>query len=178
MLRAKLARTAATTQVFNKAALRVFPFPMQLTSAQYLISALAVLVLAAGGMVEAEGLRWQKVKAFWLVSACFSLAIFSNTLLLHHTSIETAIVFRTTVSLLTSIGDYVWLGKELPSRQSWLALLSIVFGAYGYMVVEGRSITLYSLLWGIFYVLILSFEMIYVKHVVTRARPFLSIVIA
>lgn len=70
----------------------------------------------------------------------------------------------------TSVGDYIWLNKELPSAQSWTALISICGGAYGYMAVEGGTFTTSSLLWGVFYVFVLSFEMLYVKHVVTNVK--------
>lgn len=136
----------------------MFPFPLQLTAFQYLISAGVVSVLASLSILEAEGLQKQKVRQFWLVSAVFTLAIFSNTRVLHVASVETVIVFRTTVALLTSVGDWIWLNKELPSKQSWVALLTIVGGAAGYMVSEGGSLTVDSIVWGTVYVLVLAFE--------------------
>lgn len=161
---------SSTMMIFNKAALRVFPFPMQLTAIQYFISAAAVVVLAMAKVVTAEGLQMAKVKQFWLVSACFSLAIFANTRVLHVASVETVIVFRTTVALLTSVGDYIWLGKELPTPRSWASLFIIVGGAAGYMISEGGSITNDSITWGVIYISVLAFEMIYVKHVVTEVK--------
>jgi drug/metabolite transporter (DMT)-like permease len=152
---------SSTMMICNKAALKVFPFPLQLTAFQYLISAAAVCVLASLSVLEAEGLKKEKVQQFWLVSAVFTLAIFSNTRVLHVASVETVIVFRTTVALLTSVGDWVWLNKELPSTQSWVALLTIVGGAAGYMISEGGSLTSDSIAWGSIYVLVLAFEVIF-----------------
>ena len=43
-------------------ALKVFPFPMQLTSLQYFISMLAVVVLVNLSMLSAEALQWTKIK--------------------------------------------------------------------------------------------------------------------
>ena len=163
---------SSTMMIFNKGALGVFPFPLQLTSLQYFVSAAAVFVLGpvVAGVLEAEPLRWGTVRKFWFVSAVFTLAIFSNTKVLHAASVETVIVFRTTVALLTAVGDWIWLGKELPAPRSWAALLSIVGGAAGYSYAEGGSITTESLVWGVIYVLVLAFEMLYVKHVVTEVK--------
>ena len=157
-LRSRPVRARRAAQIFNKGALGVFPFPLQLTSLQYFVSAAAVWVLARAAVLESDPLRWQTVRKFWFVSAVFTLAIFSNTKVLHHASVETVIVFRTTVALLTSVGDWLWLGKQLPSTRSWAALLSIVAGAIGYMKSEGGAITPDSLVWGTIYVLVLAFE--------------------
>ena len=161
-------RARRAAQIFNKGALGVFPFPLQLTSLQYFVSAAAVWVLARAAVLESDPLRWQTVRKFWFVSAVFTLAIFSNTKVLHHASVETVIVFRTTVALLTSVGDWLWLGKQLPSTRSWAALLSIVAGAIGYMKSEGGAITPDSLVWGTIYVLVLAFE---VSAAAPRPRP-------
>jgi solute carrier family 35 protein len=161
---------SSTMMIFNKGALGVFPFPLQLTSLQYFVSGAAVYVLAHVKVLEAEGLRWGTIRKFWFVSAVFTLAIFSNTRVLHVASVETVIVFRTTVALLTAVGDWIWLGKELPSAQSWAALLSIVAGACGYSYAEGAQLTTESMAWGVIYVLVLAFEMLYVKHVVTEVK--------
>ena len=163
---------SSTMMIFNKGALGVFPFPLQLTSLQYFVSAAAVFVLGpmGAGVLEAEPLRWAPIRKFWFVSAVFTLAIFSNTKLLHGASVETVIVFRTTVALLTAVGDWIWLGKELPSPRSWAALLSIVGGAMGYSYVEGNALTGEAVTWGVVYALVLAFEMLYVKHVVTEVK--------
>ena len=94
---------SSTMMIFNKGALGVFPFPLQLTSLQYFVSGAAVYVLAHVKVLEAEGLRWGTIRKFWFVSAVFTLAIFSNTRVLHVASVETVIVFRTTVALLTAV---------------------------------------------------------------------------
>lgn len=100
----------------------------------------------------------------------FTLAIFSNTRVLHVASVETVIVFRSTVALLTSIGDWIWLGRELPEPRSWASLLVVVAGAAGYMISEGSGVTVDSVAWGTIYVMVLAFEMLYVKHVVTEVE--------
>ena len=87
-------RARLAAQIFNKGALGVFPFPLQLTSLQYFVSAAAVWVLARAAVLESDPLRWQTVRKFWFVSAVFTLAIYSNTKVLHHASVETVIVFR------------------------------------------------------------------------------------
>jgi GDP-mannose transporter len=51
-------------------------------------------------------------------------------------NVETFIVCRASCPLLISIGDYLFLGRELPSAQSWLALVGIALGAVGYVVTD------------------------------------------
>ena len=136
---------------------------MQLTAFQYLVSAASVSVLSLVSLVDAEGLRLAAVRKFWLVSAVFTLAIFSNTRVLHVASVETVIVFRSTVALLTSIGDWIWLGRELPEPRSWASLLVVVAGAAGYMISEGSGVTVDSVAWGTIYVMVLAFEVGFVS---------------
>lgn len=73
-----------------------------------------------------------QVKAFWMVPFFFELAIFASIKLLAASSVETAIVFRTTVPLITSWADWAFMGREAPSTKSAMSLIVIVLGALIY----------------------------------------------
>jgi hypothetical protein len=73
-----------------------------------------------------------QVKAFWMVPFFFELAIFASIKLLEESSVETAIVFRTTVPLITSWADWAFMGREAPSTKSATSLVVIVLGALVY----------------------------------------------
>jgi len=151
--------------VVNKMALKVFPYPSQLMALQFLTSAAVVRLLACRGKLEAAPLEAEKVRAFWLVPAVFSVAIFTNIKLLQSASVETTIVFRTMVPLITSWADYAFMGRELPSQRSAASLLVILGGALLYSACSSGGVRVYVWGWAVAYLLVLAFEMVYVKHV-------------
>lgn len=155
--------------VANKAALRAFPFPAALSVVQYAASALAVQLLAALGAVDAEPLVWAQVRRFWTVTLVFCLTIFANMLVLQRTTVETVIVFRCTVPLVTSVADYACLGLALPSGRSWSALLTVLLGSSLFAratdAIDPATVAI-----GALYVFLLSFEMVYVKHVLNTVH--------
>ncbi|KAF4757100.1 hypothetical protein FOZ63_014583, partial [Perkinsus olseni] len=61
--------------------------------------------------------------------------------------------------------DYYYLGRELPSGKSWLALFGIVLGAFLYMVSDdGMQVQGYF--WVSLYFLAIVTEMAFVKHII------------
>ncbi|KAG8470780.1 hypothetical protein KFE25_009201 [Diacronema lutheri] len=148
--------------VTNKATLQAFPFPATMSVVQYAASALAVRVLASAGLVDAEPLRWARVRECWTITLVFCAAIFANMLTLQRTSVETVVVFRCAVPLATAVGDALFLGMALPSARSWAALLTIAAGSLVYVesapMLDGGTLSVSCA-----YVLILAFEMVYVK---------------
>lgn len=95
------------------------------------------------------------------------IAIYSNIKLLQAASVETAIVFRTLVPILTSLLDYAYMGRELPSAQSAGGLAAVVLGACGYALSSRDGIRVGTWAWAVLYVGVLAFEMVYVKHVLS-----------
>jgi len=47
--------------------------------------------------------------------------------------VETVIVFRACTPIVVSVLDYLFMGRQLPSKQSVFALLIVAGGAIGYM---------------------------------------------
>ena len=69
--------------------------------------------------------------------------------------------------IITSVADYVYMGRELPSRQSASALGLVVAGACVYAYSSSEGIRLDTWGWAVLYLVVLAFEMVYVKHVLS-----------
>jgi len=67
--------------------------------------------------------------------------------------------------IAVAICDYLFLGQNLPSKQSWISLFTIVAGAVAYVMTDdGFVVTAY--IWvGLYFISIVA-EMVYVKYVV------------
>lgn len=109
---------SSSLMVVNKLAIRSFPFPSTLMAIQFFSAAAVVRILAAAGRLEAEPLDSGRVRQFIVVPIAFVLAIFSNIKVLQAASVETTVVFRSLVPLITSLADYAFMGRHLPSAQS------------------------------------------------------------
>ena len=153
--------------IVNKWALRLFPFPGTLMGLQFLSSAVVVRLLGQCGQLDCEPLVWARARPFLLVPVVFEIAIFTNIKLLQAAAVETVIVFRTLVPIITSWADYAFMGREAPSSQSATGLGLIVLGALGYAMGSREGIRVDTWLWAVAYLLVLAFEMVYVKHVLS-----------
>ena len=151
--------------VVNKLALRAFPYPSSLMALQFLVSAVVVRGLGVLGQLECAPLERERVRAFWIVPLVFEVAIFTNMKMLQAASVETVIVFRTLVPLITSWADAAFMGREAPSTRSALSLLAIVLSALGYAGTSSGGLRVDVWMWAITYLTVLAFEMVYVKHV-------------
>lgn len=84
---------------------------------------------------------------------------------LSHSNVETIIVFRSCTPLAVALCDSIFLGRELPSRRSCLALLTIALGAYGFVLTDSQfkmdGVTAYT--WAILYFVTICFDMTYGK---------------
>jgi hypothetical protein len=95
---------------------------------------------------------------------------------LQFSNVETIIVFRACCPLVVSLLDYGFLGRQLPSASSTLALLLLVAGAAGYVASDAAfrltGWTAYS--WATAYFCIISVEMAYGKHIIGPGLTFKS----
>lgn len=153
--------------IVNKWALKLFPYPGTLMGLQFASSALVVRLLGMFGQLECEPLVWARARAFLLVPLVFEVAIFANIKLLQAATVETVIVFRTLVPIITSWADYAFMGREAPSTQSALGLGLVVLGALVYAAGSREGIRVDTWMWAACYLAVLAFEMVYVKHVLS-----------
>ena len=121
------------------------------------------------GIVNLDKLEWAKVKPFIPVVFVFLGTIYANIKTLQYCNVETFIVFRASTPIAVSIGDWLFLGRELPSLKSWMCLIGIVFGAVVYMQTDsGWSVKGYTWV-GIWYLIFIS-DQLYIKHVCEKVK--------
>ncbi|CAL9090541.1 unnamed protein product [Musa acuminata var. zebrina] len=153
--------------VINKFAITMFNYPGLLTALQYLTSALGVWVLGKLGFLYYDPFTFETAKKFFPAATVFYLAIFTNTNLLRHANVDTFIVFRSLTPLLVAIADTAFRKQPCPSKLTFLSLVIILGGAIGYVMTDSAfTLTAYS--WAIAYLITITTEMVYIKHMVTN----------
>ncbi|CAK9135598.1 unnamed protein product [Ilex paraguariensis] len=153
--------------VINKFAITKFNYPGLLTALQYLTSALGVWVLGKLGCLHHDPFTFETAKKFMPAAFVFYLAIFTNTNILRHANVDTFIVFRSLTPLLVAIADTTFRKQPCPSKFTFLSLLIILGGAIGYVATDsGFTLTAYS--WAFAYLVTITTEMVYIKHMVTN----------
>ncbi|XP_077225555.1 GDP-fucose transporter 1-like [Tasmannia lanceolata] len=153
--------------VINKFAITKFNYPGLLTALQYLTSALGVWILGKLGFLYHDPFNFDTAKKFLPAAAVFYLAIFTNTNLLRHANVDTFIVFRSLTPLLVAIADTTFRKQPCPSKLTFVSLVIILGGAVGYVINdEGFTLTAYS--WALAYLVTITTEMVYIKHMVTN----------
>ncbi|KAF5205487.1 Gdp-fucose transporter [Thalictrum thalictroides] len=153
--------------VINKYAITQFNFPGLLTALQYLTSALGVWVLGKLGFLYHDPFTLETAKKFLPAAVVFYLAIFTNTNLLRHANVDTFIVFRSLTPLLVAIADTAFRKQPCPSKLTFMSLVIILGGAVGYVATDSDfTLTAYS--WAVAYLVTITTEMVYIKHMVTN----------
>ncbi|CAK9326608.1 unnamed protein product [Citrullus colocynthis] len=153
--------------VINKFAITKFNYPGLLTALQYLTSAVGVWVLGKLGFLHHDPFTYATAKKFLPAAFVFYLAIFTNTNLLRHANVDTFIVFRSCTPLLVAIADTTFRNQPCPSKLTFGSLLIILGGAVGYVATDSAfTLTAYS--WAFAYLVTITTEMVYIKHMVTN----------
>jgi GDP-mannose transporter len=97
------------------------------------------------------------------------LAIYTNMQALAISNVDTVIVFRSCTPLVVCILDWAFMGRELPSTGSALALLALLAGVYGYVASDKdfamRGMMAYT--WVTAYFVVISIEMTYGKWLIS-----------
>lgn len=158
---------SASMLLVNKTVLRAVPLPALVSVLQFGVSAAFCLLLKASGRVAVDGFEWAKVKPYCVYVCLFAGSIYTNMRALELANVETVIVFRSALPLLVSLLEVAFLGRELPSRRSTVALALLAAGAAAYMYTDkdwragGQA---YG--WALAYFCVLSIEMCWGKHIV------------
>ncbi|KAJ7978856.1 GDP-mannose transporter like [Quillaja saponaria] len=153
--------------VINKYAITKFNYPGLLTALQYLTSAVGIWVLGKIGFLHHDPFILETAKKFMPAALVFCLTIFTNTNLLRHANIDTFIVFRSFTPLLVAVADTAFRKQPCPSNLTFLSLLIILGGAVGYVATDSDfTLTAYS--WAFAYLVTITTEMVYIKHMVTN----------
>uniref|UniRef100_A0ACD5URF9 Uncharacterized protein n=1 Tax=Avena sativa TaxID=4498 RepID=A0ACD5URF9_AVESA len=155
--------------IINKYAITKFSYPGLLTAFQYLTSVVGVWSLGKFGFLYHDPFNFQTARKFAPAALVFYLAIFTNTHLLKHANVDTFIVLRSLTPLLVAIADTTFRKQPCPSKLTFLSLVIILGGALGYVMTDsGFTLTAYS--WAVAYLVTITTEMVYIKHMVTNLR--------
>ena len=154
--------------LLNKVCLHLLPAPSLLSTLQFSVSALVVLLLKFSGLATVDDFEWAKVKPYLLYTLLFCACIYCNMRALQGSNVETVICFRTCVPLLVCVLDVAFLGRELPGPRACVSLLALVVGTVGY-ISSDRALQLYgwgAYAWAAAYAGSLAIEAAYGKHIV------------
>lgn len=122
--------------LLNKMVLRRIPNTPAVTIIQLTSCVTAILISQLLGVVKLEKLSMVTVKVFLLYGVLFAWGVYTNMRALQVSNVDTVIVFRACVPLCVSAADYLWLGRELPSMRSFLAMLIVGIGAISYVSID------------------------------------------
>ena len=167
---------SASMLIVNQLTMFYIPSPGAVILAQLVFAALAVLAASSAGLVAPIEFRRRAATPYALYTAFFCLSVYSNMQALNHTNVDTVIIFRSCSPLAVSITDYIFMGRELPSTRSFLALGALVVGAYVYatqdsqLAVEGIG----AYFWTIIYFFAICTEMTVGKQVTKSIKVSLS----
>jgi GDP-mannose transporter len=161
------AASSSCLVVINKWALIEWPYSTSLTFLQLTVSWMVALLVGKLNIVEVDTLELKKMKAFAPACLIFFVALACNMKLLQHANVDTFIVLRATVPLLTTIAETIFLGTPLPNAKVFATLVMIIMGAIGYVMTDSNfSLTAYF--WGFAYVMSMVIDTILVKKVVSE----------
>jgi GDP-mannose transporter len=121
------------------------------------------------GYIEVDDIEQGKLVAFAPVAFAFLANIFANMKTLQYSNVETFIVFRASTPIVVCVCDYMFLGRELPSRKSALALLGMVVGACAYVATD-KNFDGTGYVWVCIWYCIFCFDQVYIKHAIENVK--------
>lgn len=156
----------------NKLILHYLPFPSLVIVIQLLSS---IFVIYGGnffGVMSIDELKWEFAKPYCIYTIAFSTGVYTNMMCLNTSNVETVIVARALSPLIVSVCDFIFLGREMPSKRSTAALCAIVVGAVGYARTDEQFISqgFSAYFWPFSYLCLITFEMVYGKQIVRSVK--------
>lgn len=155
--------------IINKLSMHLLPAASFVLFLQLATCAVVVKACALCKLIECDNIVWEKTKVFGVVALVFVSGIFANMKTLQYCNVETFIVFRSSTPLVISLADWAFLGRELPTKKSWLSLLLIVAGSVSYMMNDA-NFQVKGYAWVAAWYVIFSFDQIYIKHAVNSVK--------
>jgi len=122
--------------LFNKACMMVLPAPCTVTLLQVTVTTLLIVAAWCCSLVEIKSVNRVILAQYVAYSILFVLGINFTMRSLAITNVETVLIFRSCSPILVSFIDTLFLGREIPSRRSFLAMLCIVLGATWFAASE------------------------------------------
>jgi GDP-mannose transporter len=164
---------SSTLLVINKLAVQSVGSTSIVLIVQFVASVFAVILANAfrPNQVKLENFSRETFLAFSGVVILFCFCLYSNVKALELNSVETVIVSRALSPIGVSFLDFKFLGRELPNRKTFLALLSIAAGASVYAFGESDKSTSSvekesAHFWLVTYFIAITSEMAFVKFII------------
>jgi len=158
--------------VINKVTISLIPLPGLVFSVQFFSTFAAIMIGKALNLLVVDALEMKKLMGFAPYVCAFVLSIYFNGKVLQYSNVETLITFRACSPLCVSVLDWKFLGRELPSMRSLLALVGVFIGAVGYVLCDSEfrlhGVAAYG--WVSVYLVVIIFEMTYAKHMITNVK--------
>jgi len=153
----------------NKVTVKNVPAPSLVLGSQLASTAVVVWIVGLLGLIDVDALEWGKIKSLLPVAMIFLATIFTNIMILNYSHVETFIVFRASTPLIISVFDWMFLGRELPSRRSWLCLCGLLVGAFTYVMWDD-SFHPKGYMWIVLWYSVFTLDQVYIKHVCNNVK--------
>jgi len=151
--------------LINKMTLHHLPYPSLVTLVQLGVALVLIYGMKMCLGLPVDAIQWKFIVPYSYYIIGFALGVYCNMKSLSLSNVETVIVFKALSPCVVSFLDALFLGREYPSRRSWMALGLIVLGALGYAghdaKFQSQGTAAYQ--WPFCYLLVISFEMAYGK---------------
>ena len=148
--------------LLNKLTLHYLPLPSLVVVVQ-LVACVAMIYTAEFlNYVTVDRIQWNFVKPYLLYTFFFSTGVYCNMRSLNVSNVETVIVFRALSPCIVAFLDALFLGREWPSQRSWMGLITLVVGAYGYASFDEKFQTqgMSAYYWPSLYTIVIALEMV------------------
>ena len=132
---------SSTMLLFNKACMAVLPAPCTVTLLQVTVTTVLIGAAWCCSLVEIQTVDRAILSHYVMYALIFALGINFTMRSLAITNVETVLLFRSCSPVLVSVIDTVCLGREMPSRRSFLTMLCIVLGATWFAASELQTDT-------------------------------------
>jgi len=127
--------------LFNKECMAVLPAPCTVTLLQVTVTTVLIAAAWCCSLIEIQTVDRAVLSQYVLYALIFVLGINFTMRSLAVTNVETVLLFRSCSPVLVSFIDTLCLGREMPSRRSFLSMLCIVLGATWFAASELQTET-------------------------------------
>lgn len=151
----------------NKLSVHFLPKPGIVLFLQFAFSAVCAWAIGASGTAEVDALEWAKIRKFWPAVCAQIATVFTGMKALQYSNVETFIVFRASMPIVLCILDFLFLGRELPSKRSAACLAGMLLGASIYTLTDS-ALEVRAYFWIAIWYSALCFDFTYMKYIVSN----------
>jgi hypothetical protein len=154
--------------LLNKVVLSFIPSAPLVTALQCIACTLSILLSNAFfSAPRLDPLTRPILEKYGVYGLLFVGGIYSNMRSLEASNVDTVIVFRSAAPLIVALGDYVFMGRDVPSPRSLASMALIVVGCASFVAVDAefaiKGMAAYG--WTLIYVGFIAAEMLFGKQI-------------